>query len=563
MEGAIALLQQAVEANPDLADAHFNLAIVYGRLNRLDAAMAAMREVIRRHPDDAEALMRLGGWLFDRGLYADACETYERAVTLHMDSGDAWLKLAQSYDAAGKPRAAVAAYRRVLGLLGRDDPAVLGALFRAAIRAEEGSAAVEAARKLRVFQPGREGFLTLGEALLTDGQPDAAAREFQMAAALAPTSVRAYAGLASAYARMGQAEAAAESFQRAIRLQPPVTVRIERPVIDGKQLVAIKVQEFEQTPVICVKDGPVKDPKTGKRYFYEGNLIIRTVAAKTVVIRTADDMHALIRLAVTKTSNTLLQDVRRILEGEASASVSPPPYERELAAWVGAFAERTNEWKRTYSRRGWFSFLLIPDRVVSDERDHSTLKKLVQRSYVELKGLQLPSCYPDQSTTLQNLPRGIQGRLDLGDYQEIWQLHDSGAFMYGRLLLYRQHDQVSTVIPFEEIVRLVTLAVLFAQRLYQDLSPDGQIEYRFALAGIKDHQLGSFDRFLFHPLVNNGWRAAVEPIEAGGSAAVLDLRSAWRSIARQVSAKLIKLFNWDNPEQAIDAQLDEIEGKRR
>jgi Tfp pilus assembly protein PilF len=219
-EGAISLLQRAVESNPDLADAHYNLAIVYGRLNRLDAAMAAMREVIRRHPDDAEALMRLGGWLFDRGLYAEACETYERAVTLRTDSGDAWLKLAQSYDAAGRPRPAVAAYRRVLGLLGRDDPVILGALFRAAIQAEEGSAAVEAARKLRVFQPGREGFLTLGEAFLVDGQPEAAAREFQMAAALAPSSVKAHAGLASAYARMGQTEAAAESYQRAIRLDP-------------------------------------------------------------------------------------------------------------------------------------------------------------------------------------------------------------------------------------------------------------------------------------------------------------------------------------------------------
>ena len=220
LEGGVSLLRRAIELNPSLADAHFNLAIAYGRLGRPDAAIAAMREAVRLQPDDAEAHLRLGGWLFERGRLAEACEAYERAATLQMDSLEAWLGLAQSYDAAGRAGAAVAAYRRVLGLLGRDSAALIMALFRVAVQAGDGPAAVEAAKKLRAFQPGHEGLLNLGDAFLLNGQPEAAVREFQMASALAPSSVKAHAGLAAAYAKLGQAEAAAESYQRAIRLDP-------------------------------------------------------------------------------------------------------------------------------------------------------------------------------------------------------------------------------------------------------------------------------------------------------------------------------------------------------
>lgn len=220
LEGAVALLQRTVELNPDLPDGHFNLAIAYRKQGKLDMAIAAMRRVVRLRPDDFEAHMRLGSWLFDRNSFAEASQVYERAATLHMDSREAWLRLAQSYDASGKPQAAVGAYRQVLTLLGRDDPALYGALFRVAMQARNGPVAVGAARKLREFRTGHEGFLALGQALLLNGEADAAVPEFQKAVALAPSSAAAHAGLAAAYVRMGQVESAVESLLQAIQLEP-------------------------------------------------------------------------------------------------------------------------------------------------------------------------------------------------------------------------------------------------------------------------------------------------------------------------------------------------------
>ncbi|MGE5849462.1 MAG: tetratricopeptide repeat protein [Candidatus Methylomirabilota bacterium] len=219
-EQAASLLQQATLLDPDLADAHFNLAIVERRRGRMDAAIGSMRRVIELHPEDFEAHMRLGSWLAEQGSHAEATQMYERAAALQMDSREAWLRLAQSYEAAGRAKAAVGAYRRVMGLLSKDDPALSAALFRVAMQAGDGPMAVEAARKLLASRPGHEGFIALGEALLLNGEADAAIVEYQKAVALAPASAVAHVALGSAFARLGRAEAAVEHFLRAVELEP-------------------------------------------------------------------------------------------------------------------------------------------------------------------------------------------------------------------------------------------------------------------------------------------------------------------------------------------------------
>jgi tetratricopeptide (TPR) repeat protein len=145
---------------------------------------------------------------------------YERAAGLKIESPEAWMKLAQVYDAAGRSRPAVEAYRRVLGLLGRDDPLVLEALLSAAMHAEDGPTAVEAARKLLARRPDHEGFLLLGDALLLSKQPEAAIQEYRKAIALAPSAARGHLKLAAAYVQMNQPEPATEQLIEAVRLEP-------------------------------------------------------------------------------------------------------------------------------------------------------------------------------------------------------------------------------------------------------------------------------------------------------------------------------------------------------
>jgi tetratricopeptide (TPR) repeat protein len=220
LEGAVPLLRRAVELNPTLVDGHFNLAVALARLGKIDAAIAAMEEVVRLQPKDFDAHLRLGGWLASQGRTAEALAHLERAAALDVNSQEVWLKLAQGYEAAGRARAAVGAYRRVLGLIGREDPALLEALLRMAMAAPDGPVAVDAARRLRALRPGHEGFLAVGDALMLNGEVDAAVREYGMAVALAPKSARARVGLAAAFAALGQTDSAADHLLQAIRLEP-------------------------------------------------------------------------------------------------------------------------------------------------------------------------------------------------------------------------------------------------------------------------------------------------------------------------------------------------------
>ena len=190
VDGAVKLLAQAVELDPGLADAQYNLGIGLWRLKQWEAAIRAMQEAAWLQPDDYDAHMRLGAWLAASGRRGEAVAEYERAVGLNIESPDAWMKLAQVYDAAGRGRAAMEAYRRVLGLLGRDDPLVLEALLRAALQAEDGPTAVDAARKLLARRSDHEGFLLLGDALMLSKQPEAAIQEYRKAVALAPGEAR-------------------------------------------------------------------------------------------------------------------------------------------------------------------------------------------------------------------------------------------------------------------------------------------------------------------------------------------------------------------------------------
>lgn len=56
----IETLKQAVEANPDDADAYYNLGAAYGKLNMHEEAIEAYIQAIRIDPDNAEAHYNLG-----------------------------------------------------------------------------------------------------------------------------------------------------------------------------------------------------------------------------------------------------------------------------------------------------------------------------------------------------------------------------------------------------------------------------------------------------------------------------------------------------------------------
>jgi tetratricopeptide (TPR) repeat protein len=83
LEGAIALFQQAVDIDPSLAMAHYNLGVTQRLRGYLEEAIAAYRQAIALQPNYAEAHQNLGVALFKIGKIPEAVQSFGQAVNIY------------------------------------------------------------------------------------------------------------------------------------------------------------------------------------------------------------------------------------------------------------------------------------------------------------------------------------------------------------------------------------------------------------------------------------------------------------------------------------------------
>lgn len=82
-DAAVELFQQAVEADPTLAIAHYNLGTAHRGRGYLDEAIAAYHQAIALNPNYAEAYQNLGVALFKLGQIPEALKAFQRAIALY------------------------------------------------------------------------------------------------------------------------------------------------------------------------------------------------------------------------------------------------------------------------------------------------------------------------------------------------------------------------------------------------------------------------------------------------------------------------------------------------
>lgn len=80
-DNGIALLEKAVQAQSDYKDAHFNLAALYKKVNRLSAAEESYRRVIDLDPANITAVSNLAGVLCNMGRAEESITLFRRAAT--------------------------------------------------------------------------------------------------------------------------------------------------------------------------------------------------------------------------------------------------------------------------------------------------------------------------------------------------------------------------------------------------------------------------------------------------------------------------------------------------
>lgn len=187
---------------------------------RLDEAVNGFRQALQQNPDAADALHSLGVALARLGKLEEAVANFTQALELLPESADLHGNLGLAYLNQGKGEEAVRHLQRALQLRPEavETRNNLGVAFMRQKRHEE---ALDCFRRVLRQQPDYvEGHNNLGNALREQGQLDEAVACYRQALQLRPDMAEAHNNLGIALSRQGQSGAAAESYREAVRLKP-------------------------------------------------------------------------------------------------------------------------------------------------------------------------------------------------------------------------------------------------------------------------------------------------------------------------------------------------------
>jgi tetratricopeptide (TPR) repeat protein len=176
---------KAVEAAPDRASARVTAADSYATLGNMEKARLQLVEARRLSPDDVKTLQRLARVSLETNKNADAVDAYEAVTRLQPGNVEAWMSLGDLYNQAGQPEKSEAAFKKVSELDPKNAYKTffnIGALIenREDISEADNRRAIEAFRKaIEIKADYGLAHKHLAYALLRQGDMPAAKKSFE------------------------------------------------------------------------------------------------------------------------------------------------------------------------------------------------------------------------------------------------------------------------------------------------------------------------------------------------------------------------------------------------
>jgi len=224
VEAAMRTMRQVIARNPDHALAHYNLALMLKRVDRIDEAITSARRAASIE-GRAVAHLALGSLYFQRADFAQAAASLEDAIAADRRSVDAWILLGAVQKARGDLRRAAEALRKAIAI--RPGSWTAHAALATVLELagdDEGSrrASAEAERLRTDDQRERTAVVmtAVGVSRLDAGDVDGARERFAAAVAVATTYAPAYYHLGRALHRLGRIDDARAAFGTAHQLNP-------------------------------------------------------------------------------------------------------------------------------------------------------------------------------------------------------------------------------------------------------------------------------------------------------------------------------------------------------
>jgi len=187
---AVDLIGRAITLNDRVAEFHYNIALAWRALGRMDHVTAHLEQAIDLRNDHALAHLNLGNVRREQGRLADAVACYECAIALLPDSAAPHFNLANVFSEQGRWDAAIACYQQALAIEPNhaETHSRLGAALMAQGKTSEAISHFEQAVALRPNLP--EAYDDLGRACMTAGKQDLAIHAASRALELWETATR-------------------------------------------------------------------------------------------------------------------------------------------------------------------------------------------------------------------------------------------------------------------------------------------------------------------------------------------------------------------------------------
>jgi protein O-GlcNAc transferase len=214
------LYAAAIETNPNLLDAHFNLGNLHRRMNRPMDAVACYQAALRIDSNNSRAYLNLGLAASDVGDSANAIECYRRAVNFDPNFPDGYNLLGDALFRTGRTDEAIAVYREFIARCPDDPRAHHNLGLALASTGDHDAALPELDRALKLRPTYADAHNTLGIVYEALKRADEAQEHYRLAVEHRPDFADAWSNLGTSYMEQGRIPEAIESLRKAQTLRP-------------------------------------------------------------------------------------------------------------------------------------------------------------------------------------------------------------------------------------------------------------------------------------------------------------------------------------------------------
>ena len=217
VDRAIASIDRALVLDPNLAQVHIALGIIYRGTGKIERAIEEFERAIELQPMSDDAYKWLGRCCQRQGDIECAVKYFERAIELRPGYWGNYNALGSCYYNFGRYRDAAEQFRRVITFQPDNSEGYsnLGAIYYLLGAHQDAVAMYQRAIEIH---PSEESFTNLGTAYFYLGRYEDAIAAFKAAIELSPRAELLYRNLGDAYLKVGRDEDAREQFSFASEL---------------------------------------------------------------------------------------------------------------------------------------------------------------------------------------------------------------------------------------------------------------------------------------------------------------------------------------------------------